>query len=178
MEATDRVSFLFADARALYDNALEMLAQGKRRNAAEKAWGATKRATDALVLAREEGGEPQSAGQARRALLRMSTGDPAVGTLQGEYHLRARMLHIDCFYKGNCEPEQEMAGLIRPPSRTSRPPRTCPPQWSHHNQDRRKDETEAQDSASRAGCEEDTTVAQPTWLSTVKAAVRKWAGSR
>ena len=112
MEVTDRVSFLFADARALYDNALEMLAQGKRRNAAEKAWSATKRATDALVLARE-GGEPQSAGQARRALLRMSTGDPAVGTLQGEYHIRARMLHTDCFDEGNCEPEQEMAGLIR-----------------------------------------------------------------
>ena len=50
--ATERVSFLFADGRALYYDALEMLAQGKIRNAAEKAWGATKRATDALVLAR------------------------------------------------------------------------------------------------------------------------------
>ena len=59
--ATERVNFLFADARSLYDGALEMLAQG-----------ATKRATDALVLARH-GEEPQSAGQARRALLRPST---------------------------------------------------------------------------------------------------------
>ena len=111
-EANDRVNFLFADARALYDNAIEGLAQDNARNAAEKAWGATKRATDAIVLARE-GYEPQSAGQARRALLRISAGNQTVWTLQGEYHLRARMLHIDCFYEGNCEPEQEMTDLIR-----------------------------------------------------------------
>ena len=39
MVATERVSFLFADGRALYGDALEMLSQGKIRNAAEKAWG-------------------------------------------------------------------------------------------------------------------------------------------
>ena len=50
MVATDRVRFLFSDARTLYDYALEMLDQGKIRNAAEKAWGATKRATDALEV--------------------------------------------------------------------------------------------------------------------------------
>ena len=112
MVATDRVYFLFADARALYDGALEMLDQGKIRNAAEKAWGATKRATDALVLALEWE-EPQSAGQARRALLRLSGQDPALYTLQGQYHTRAGLPHINCFYDGNCEPEQEMTDLIR-----------------------------------------------------------------
>ena len=85
---SDRVNFLFADARSLYDDAIEMLDQGKIRNAAEKAWGATKRATDALVLARH-GEEPQAAGQARRALLRLSTLDPAFDILQGQYHTRA-----------------------------------------------------------------------------------------
>ena len=64
MVATDRVRLLLADARSLYDDAIEMLDQGKIRNAAEKAWGATKRATGALVLARH-GEEPQSAGPAR-----------------------------------------------------------------------------------------------------------------
>ena len=83
MVATDRVRFLFSDARTLYDGALEMLAQGKLRNAAEKVWGATKRATDALVLARE-GEEPQSGGQARRALLRLSAQDPAFDAFQGQ----------------------------------------------------------------------------------------------
>ena len=82
--ATGRVRFLFADARALYDDALEMLDQGKIRNAAEKVWGPTKRATDALVLARE-GEEPQSGGQARRALLRLSAADPSFENLHGQY---------------------------------------------------------------------------------------------
>ena len=83
MVATDRVGFLFADARALYDAAIEMLDQGKIRNAAEKEWGATKRATGALVLARH-GAEPQAAGQARRALLRLSGQDPGFDAFQGQ----------------------------------------------------------------------------------------------
>ena len=51
---SDRVQAVFQDARALQADALEMMALGKVRNAAEKAWGATKRATDALVLARRD----------------------------------------------------------------------------------------------------------------------------
>ena len=65
MLETDRISFLFADARTLYDDALEMLAQGRLRNAGEKAWCATKRATDALILART-GEEPRTSGQTMR----------------------------------------------------------------------------------------------------------------
>ena len=108
----DRVTELFADALSLYDDALEMLHQGKLRNAAEKAWGATKRSTDAMVLART-GDEPQSAGQARRALLRMSSEGPAFVAFQGQYSTRSLLLHINCFYDGNCEPEAEMTALIR-----------------------------------------------------------------
>lgn len=109
---TDRVSELFTDARALYDDALEMLVQGGIRNAAEKAWGATKRSTDAMVLART-GTEPQSAGQARRALLRLSNYDQTIDKFQGQYNTRSALLHINCFYDGNCEPEAEMTALIR-----------------------------------------------------------------
>ena len=43
---TDRIEAIFQDARELQDDVLEMLAEGRIRNAAEKAWGATKRATD------------------------------------------------------------------------------------------------------------------------------------
>ena len=109
---TDRVSELFADARVLYSDALEMLAQGRIRNAAEKAWGATKRSTDAMVLART-GNEPQSAGQARRALLRLSSNDQAIDRFQGQYNTRSALLHVNCFYDGNCEPAEEMTALIR-----------------------------------------------------------------
>ncbi len=40
-----RTAALFADARLLYDEAIELLDLGKLRIAAEAAWGATKRAT-------------------------------------------------------------------------------------------------------------------------------------
>ncbi len=109
---TDRVTELFVDSQSLYRDALEMLDQGKLRNAAEKAWGATKRSTDAMVLART-GDEPQSAGQARRALLLMSNDGPAFDAFQGQYNTRSLLLHINCFYDGNCEPEAEMTALIR-----------------------------------------------------------------
>ena len=109
---TDRVSELFADAQALYDDALEMLDQGRIRNAAEKAWGATKRSTDAMVLART-GREPQSAGQARRALLQLSSRGSEFDSFQGRYNTRSALLHVNCFYDANCEPEEEMTALIR-----------------------------------------------------------------
>ena len=109
---TDRVTELFADAQTLYEDALEMLGQGKLRNAAEKAWGATKRSTDAMVLART-GNEPQSAGQARRALLGLSSNGLEFERFLGEYSTRSLLLHVNCFYDGNCEPEAEMADLIR-----------------------------------------------------------------
>ena len=109
---TDRVSDLFADAQFLYGDALEMLAQDRIRNAADKAWGATKRATDAMILART-GDEPRSAGYARRVMMRLSKSSPAIKILQGEYHLRSEWLHIDCFYDGNCEPREDMVALIR-----------------------------------------------------------------
>ena len=109
---TDRVTDLFLDAQSLYGDALEMLDSGKLRNAAEKAWGATKRSTDAMVLART-GQEPQSAGQARRALLRMRNDGPNFVAFHGEYSIRSELLHVNCFYDGNCEPEPEMTALIR-----------------------------------------------------------------
>jgi hypothetical protein len=108
----ERVTELFEDAQVLYGDALEMLAMDRLRNAAEKAWGATKRATDAIVLART-GQEPQSAGQARRALLRLSSDGPAFETFQGQYSTRSLLLHINCFYDGNCEPEAEMTALVQ-----------------------------------------------------------------
>ena len=112
MAATDRDRELFTDARGLYDDPLEMVDRNRIRNAAEKAWGATRGATDALIPALE-GDEPQSAGQARRTLLRLSATSFAFETLQGPYHTRSALLHVNCFYDGNCEPEVEMENLIR-----------------------------------------------------------------
>ena len=76
MLETERAGAIFADAHVLYADALEELDRGKLRNAAEKAWGATKRATDALILART-GREPRSTGQTTRGIRALHRQDPA-----------------------------------------------------------------------------------------------------
>ena len=112
MVETNNVASIFADARTLYQEAIEQLAQRKIRNAAEKAWGATRRATDALVLART-GQEPRTSGQTNRGLHRLARADERVQPLMGPYAIRQTYLHGQCFYDGNCEPEDGMEALIR-----------------------------------------------------------------
>ena len=104
MVATDRVQEIFEDSRVLYDDAMEMLAQDKLRNAAEKAWGATKRATDGLLLART-GEEPRTTAATTQELDRLANRDPQVKSLVGRYFSRIGQLHGLCFYDGICDPE-------------------------------------------------------------------------
>ena len=106
MVTTDRVNFLFADVRVLYDDALEMLAQGKLRNAVEMAWGATKRATDALVLARA-GEEPATTALTTEGLLALARASGDIENLLGRYFTRISYLHGSCFYDGMCGPDTE-----------------------------------------------------------------------
>ena len=108
----DRVAAIFADAWALYDDAIEILELGKQRVAAEVAWGATKRATDALILNRL-GQEPSVAGRTSGALRSLSRSDAAVASLLDSYNSRARYLHGACFYSGDCSPENERTQDIR-----------------------------------------------------------------
>ncbi len=112
MLETDRTRELFADARFLYDDALEMLAQDRLRNAAEKAWGATKRATDALILART-GDEPRSSGQTMRGIRQLRHQDPTLETLRLRYAARQSFLHGACFYDGILEPGEDLVADIR-----------------------------------------------------------------
>ena len=114
MVATDRVRQLFADARALQAGALEMLALGDVRNAAEKAWGATKRATDALILARI-GEEPERTPESAQGLLLLQAEDDLVreARMVGRYYTRQGHLHGDCFYAGLCEPIEGTERRIR-----------------------------------------------------------------
>ena len=104
MVATDRVQEMFADSKVLYDDAMEMLSQGKLRNAAEKAWGATKRATDALLLARNVE-EPRTTAATTQELDRLANRDPQAKSLVGRYFSRTGQLHGLCFYDGICDPE-------------------------------------------------------------------------
>ena len=112
--STDRIEEIFRDARELQVDALEMLAQGRIRNAAEKAWGATRRATDALVLART-GEEPEWTPETGAALRMLSSLDGEVrrARLVRRYHSRQVVLHGECFYNGLCDPLEETERRIR-----------------------------------------------------------------
>ncbi len=112
MVETERSAAIFQDAKWLYSDALEELGHGKLRNAAEKAWGATKRATDALILART-GEEPATTRDTSRTLHALVLLDTRVESLIGRYHTGADYLHGQCFYDGMCEPAEEVERRIR-----------------------------------------------------------------
>ena len=112
MLETERVMDIFQDAKALHADAMEELGRGKLRNAAEKAWGATLRATDALILART-GVAPEKTPATASALHRLALEDSRVEGLVGRYHTRADYLHGQCFYLGLCDPSEDVERRIR-----------------------------------------------------------------
>ena len=110
--ATDRVNELYADSRLLYADALEMLAQGHIRNAADKSWCAVKRATDALILART-GDEPSNTHQTSAGSRFLGQQNAALASLRSRFSDYVHYLHVECFYNGHCEPEDYITALVR-----------------------------------------------------------------
>ena len=99
MLETDRSREIMADAHTLQQEAVRLLEQGDVRDAAEKAWCATLRATNALILART-GDEPLRTPATGRMLDDLATEDARVRSLVGRYYSRQTSLHGDCFYLG------------------------------------------------------------------------------
>lgn len=112
MTTTDIVSAIFAEARALQDEALRLLEQGDIRNAAENSWLAVKRATNALILART-GEEPETTHDTTGGLLWLVPADKAVDPLVDTYAVYHGYLHQECFDLGLCDPESEAERYIR-----------------------------------------------------------------
>lgn len=112
MTMTADVLHIFADARRMHPQALERMEQGDIRDAAEKAWCATKRATDALILARI-GDEPFKTPDTSRGLDTIAHQDQRVRALVGRYYSRQSQLHGDCFYSGMCDPVEVTTRRIR-----------------------------------------------------------------
>lgn len=111
MQETQRAAAIFTDAWALYDDAIEILELGKPRIAAEAAWGATKRATDALILART-GREPSGTGQTSGGIRVLAQRNPEILALRDRFREAVRDLHGNCFYLGICD-MQVMGHIIR-----------------------------------------------------------------
>lgn len=86
--------------------AVEQLEQGDIRDAAEKAWCATKRATDALILALTGEG-PGPTGFTSNCLDDLVASGRAPNSLQGRYYSRLSQLHGACFYTGACNRHTE-----------------------------------------------------------------------
>ncbi len=102
----DRIVELFADARQVHSQAVARLDAGDVRDAAEKAWCATKRATDALILALT-GEEPVTTARTTDELDALADRDPQARTLLGRYFSRLGQLHGACFYDARCNPQTE-----------------------------------------------------------------------
>ena len=94
---------IFADARLMRDAALERMGAGDLRDAAEKAWCATMRATEGLVLARTGEG-PRTSTAAGRRLRSLVEEDRSLEHLAFRYHYRQTVLHGECFYHNYCQP--------------------------------------------------------------------------
>ena len=112
MVATDPVRAIFADAHSMHESSLKQLSEGDLRDAAEKAWCATLRATNALLLART-GEEPEKTPETSGRLDRLARVEPAVRGLVGRYYSRQQRLHGDRFYSGIMEYTEEIERRIR-----------------------------------------------------------------
>ena len=102
----------FADAHLMHTAALQRLSEGDIRDAAEKAWCAAKRATDALILART-GEEPRTSTATSAGLRRLVPTDSELRDLRRRYLDLQATLHGECFYYGLCDPVDETELLIR-----------------------------------------------------------------
>ena len=102
----DRVDELFTDARQVCEQAIERLEHGDIGDSAEKAWCATKRATDGLILALT-GEEPVTTAATSDGLDNLARETPETRSLQGRYYSRLGQLHGACFYDRRCNQETE-----------------------------------------------------------------------
>lgn len=112
MTLAQDVSGILADAHAIHAASLERLEAGDIRDAAEKAWCAIVRATDALVLART-GTAPERSPHTTRGLKSLAQEDGRVRELLDRYYVAQSDLHGNCFYHGLCDPVDKTEQLIR-----------------------------------------------------------------
>jgi len=108
------VEDLFGDAENLYREALKDLQAGRIRKAAENAWAATAKATDALLLARAKVEIVRGLGRTREIykLAKTESDIRALGLVR-EYNDRILHLYGNCFHEGICEiPDVDLGKLI------------------------------------------------------------------
>jgi len=100
------VEDLVKDAEDMISKAMKEM-ETDIRDAAEKAWAATVRATDALVLAKT-GFKPKVMSERRTKLGELILKEPGIdeARIWDRFHSRSDVLHGSCFYEGICEPKE------------------------------------------------------------------------
>ena len=111
-DAAAQAAGAFVDARVMHGAAMARLEAGDIRDAAEKAWCATKRAADGVIIART-GETPQKSPETTRMLRQLAIQDDDVRQLTYGYYAARDVLHGDCFYSGLCDPLEDTMRLIR-----------------------------------------------------------------
>lgn len=111
---SNEVEMSLRDAESLYQGALKELEVGRVRKAAENAWGATAKATDALLHVRAKVEVVRGLGRTRE-LYKLAKVDQEVRELKliKQYNDRILHLHGNCFYEGIYEiPDVDLKKLI------------------------------------------------------------------
>ncbi|KPV64639.1 MAG: hypothetical protein AOA66_0072 [Candidatus Bathyarchaeota archaeon BA2] len=98
------VEVLFRDAESLYEEALRDLEAKRLRKAAENAWAARLRATNALILSKM-GKMPEYVPETRTMLEELAIKYPEIELLVGRFYTGETFLHGHCFYLGMCPPD-------------------------------------------------------------------------
>lgn len=98
------VKAIFKDAENLYEEALRDLEAKRVRKAAENAWAARLRATNALILSKT-GRLPEYVPETRTMLEELAIKHPEVDMLVGRFYTGETFLHGHCFYLGICPSE-------------------------------------------------------------------------
>ena len=101
-----QIQSIFDEAQDPQQSAVGCLDQGDTRDAAEKAWGATKRATGALILART-GELPETTAGTTKMLMDLARTFAGLETLAGRCFTRISYPHGSCFYEGLCGPDTD-----------------------------------------------------------------------
>lgn len=115
MAAEDKMK----NAWELLDLALKELKASEKepvkiRDAAEKAWGATASAVEALIEVKT-GEEIEKGRERSRKLVNLEDNKmiPEEMNIVKRYYIREDILHGDCFYSGKCEPRNEIERRIK-----------------------------------------------------------------
>lgn len=112
MNQPELAAAIFADARVLYADAVEMLDSGKLRNAAEKAWGAVQCAANALLL-ELTGTAAATDSDAGTRLAVLSLANPEVDPFRAQFSALAQELFYNCICDELYEPMEVFEADVR-----------------------------------------------------------------